>query len=33
MTVPRPLVNVILLGASVLGVFVGRRLFEMLAGG
>jgi len=33
MTVPRPIVNVIMLGAAVLGAFVGLRLFEMLAGG
>jgi hypothetical protein len=33
MTVPRPVVNVIMFGAAVLGVIAGWRLFEMLAGG
>jgi hypothetical protein len=33
MTVPRPIVNVVMLGAAGLGVIVGWRLFEMLAGG
>ena len=33
MTVPRPVVTVIMLAAAVLGVIAGWRLFEMLAGG
>ena len=33
MTVPRLIVNVIMLGAAVLGAFAGWRLFELLVGG
>jgi hypothetical protein len=33
MRVPRPVMHLVMLAASVLGVIAGTRLFEMLAGG
>jgi hypothetical protein len=33
MSVPRPVMHVVMLAATVIGVIAGTRLFEMLAGG
>jgi hypothetical protein len=33
MTVPRPVMTVVMLAAAVLGIIAGSRLFAVLAGG